>query len=187
MKPYAMKRKEGKGMINAIKNSEFKNIKKIADFFYDKVGVIPALSEKNFDTYERPTNEEILDLKNNVKEVVKKYNGVTDIGVFPYIIPELFYNTEEEQEYLIEFPLDDVYGYCEVSHEEALKKTNKVFERNNITYDCENKNCELYDYCKVIKWVWFDDRNFNKGDKMKDYCKMKKALVKGYYEALYEE
>ena len=60
-----MKRKEGKGMINAIKNSEFKNIKKIADFFYDKVGVIPALSEKNFDTYERPTNEEILDLKNN--------------------------------------------------------------------------------------------------------------------------
>ena len=48
-------------------------------------------------------------------------------------------------------------------------------------------NCELYDYCKVIKWVWFDDRNFNKGDKMKDYCKMKKALVKGYYEALYEE
>ena len=49
------------------------------------------------------------------------------------------------------------------------------------------KNCELYDYCKVIKWVWFDDRNFNKGDKMNDYCKMKKALVKGYYEALYEE
>lgn len=172
-----------------VENSEFKNIKKIADFFYNEVGVIPPLSEKNFDTYERPTNKDIDNLKNNVREVVKVYNGVTDICLFPYIIPEIFNNTgdEEAKEYLLEFPLDDVYGYGEMEPEEALKRTNEVFDCNNIVYNCENKDCELHDYCNIIKWVWFDDAKFNKGDKMKDYCKMKKALVQGYYEALYEE
>ena len=53
-----------------VENSEFKNIKKIADFFYSEVGVIPPLSEKNFDTYERPTYKEIIDLIYNVRAVV---------------------------------------------------------------------------------------------------------------------
>lgn len=170
-----------------VENSEFKNIKKIADFFYQEVGVIPPLSEKNFDTYERPTPDEIADLKTNVRAVVEAYNGITDICLFPYIIPELFNNTDDEdsKEYLIEFPLDDVYGYGTLSHEDALKKMNAVFDRNNIAYDCGCSDCDLHNYCRVIKWVWFDDTKFPKGEKLKDYCEMKKALVEGYYDALY--
>lgn len=171
-----------------IENCEFKNMKKVADFFYEKVGMIPPLSEKNFDTYERPSDSEIQDLKENVKSIIKTYNGVTDIHLFPYIIPELYNNTDEEyEEYLIEFPLDDVYGYSGDNHDESLKTMNEIFDRNNIQYVCPNSECELADYCKVIKWVWLDTTKFGEGEKLDDYCKLKKTLVQAYFEALYEE
>ena len=171
-----------------IENSEFKNMKKVADYFYEHVGIIPPFSEKNFDTYERPTTSELEDLKENVKSIIRSYNGVTDIHLFPYIIPELYNNTDEEyEEYLIEFPLDDVYGYSRCNHTESLRTMNEIFDRNNIPYTCPDTECELSDYCKVIKWVWFDATQYKKGEKLEDYCKMKKILVEAYYEALYEE
>ena len=172
-----------------VENSEFKNLLKIADYFYDRVGVIPPLCEKNFDTYEKPTPQEIIDLKESTKALVKKYNGVSDIHLFPYIIPELYNNTDEEdaREYLIEFPLDDIHEYGRQSHEDALVKMNQVFDTNNRPYSCSNTDCELHDYCDIIKWVWFYDTRYPEGSKFQDYCAMKKALVQGYYEALYDE
>lgn len=171
-----------------IENSEFRNLKKIADFFYEKVGIIPPFSEKNFDTYERPTANEIVELKKNIKEIVNQYNGKADIHLFPYIVPELYNNTEEEfKEYLIEFPLDDVHEYGKLSYDDALKKMNEVFDANNIYYDCSVKECELHEYCNVIKWVWFDERKCSKTEKLEDYCKLKRAIVEAYYDALYIE
>lgn len=171
-----------------IENSEFKNITKIADFFYERIGSIPPFSEKNFDTYERPTEQELLDLENSTRELVKKYNGIADMHLFPYIIPELYNNTEDDfKEHLIEFPLDDIHEYGKLDYINALKKMNEVFDKNNISYYCPNKECELREYCTLLKWVWFDTTVCNEGEKLQDYCLMKKALVRGYFHALYDD
>lgn len=50
-----------------------------------------------------------------------------------------------------------------------------------------NKECELREYCTLLKWVWFNTTVCNEGEKLQDYCLMKKALVRGYFHALYDD
>jgi len=57
-------------------------------------------------------------------------------------------------------------------------------------YDCKNSSCDLYDDCKIIKWLWFYDGtkltlDENK-NRIKAYCKMKKVINSGLYDGIIE-
>ena len=67
-----------------IANNQFKNILKIADLFFESTGTIPPICEINYLPYESPSDEELADLYENVKSVVRKYNGKTPLSLFPY-------------------------------------------------------------------------------------------------------
>ena len=172
------------GMI-VVTNDQYKNIEKIADYFYNKTGQIPPLCEMNYVPYNRPTDEEYAALYNNIKKVLIKYNGKTNISLFPYVVPEYYPNNQDGTEYLTELPIDEKHCIMNISNEEMLKKTEKQMERSFFKYECINKDCDWYEDCQHIKWVWkMDTELISSQEKMKDYCKFKKIISNAYYDAL---
>ncbi len=174
------------GMI-VIDNAQFGNIKKIADYFWHELGFVPPMCEKNFLVYERPTDSQIEALKKAVTELVREYNGKSDICLFPYIIPELYSGNLEQEQYLVELALYDERNYMDVSNEDALKLVYDQIAQSMIKHDCPNIDCELHDYCKEIKWVWFSETaETSESQKLEDYCKLKQALTDAFFNALCE-
>lgn len=172
------------GMV-IVKNEKFKDIKKICDILYDKLGEIPPICELNFLPYTSPSEEELIDLYEGLKAVIKKYYGKTSFSFFPYITPEYYSNNLNGSEYLIEFPIDDIYGFMTKTNEELLEVYEDKLNKAYFAYNCPNSSCEWHDACSRIKWVW-GDRSFtvSKEQKMKDYCRFKKTISRAFLDAL---
>lgn len=172
------------GMI-VLENSQFKNIKKIADIFYKKTGTLPPMCEINYLPYASPTEEEFQELYENVRSVVKEYNGKAALSLFPYVIPEYYSGNQKGTEYLTELPIDDKHGMLTRRNEEILPLTEIQIDRSYFPYDCRHKNCDWYDSCKYIKWVWnMDTEEISAVKKMHDYCIFKKKLGQAFFDAL---
>ena len=174
------------GML-VVQNREFKDLYRIAEYFYKKVKMIPPMCEVNYLPYISPTKEEFKQLYNNTKKIVKKYNGVCDISLFPYIIPEYYSNNLDGNEYLTEFPIDDKHNMLNLSNSEIIVKTQSQINKSYAEFDCKDTNCDWYGSCKRIKWVWnMDTKLVSKERKNQDYCEFKKVLSNAFYDALYE-
>lgn len=172
------------GML-VLENKEYKNIKKIADYFYEKTGTIPPMCEVNFVPFQSPTEEELNDLYENVKELVKYYNGKTAISLFPYIIPEFYSGNLEHVEYLTELPIDDKFNALSINNDELLECTQNQLEKSYFKYECQNSDCDWYGSCNRLKWVWqMETDEISKEKKIEDYCRYKKVLCKAFFDAL---
>lgn len=172
------------GML-VVENSQFKNIKKIADYFYERTGTIPPMCEVNFIPYKSPSNEELNDLYINVRDVVREYNGKAQISLFPYIIPEYYSGNLDHTEFLTELPLDDKHCALTMNDEELKKVTEQQLERSYFPYDCQNTECDWYCCCTRLKWVWqMETKSIHKNQKLNDYCRLKKTLSNAFFDAL---
>lgn len=175
------------GML-VVKNENFKNMYDIAKYFYNEVRMIPPMCEVNYLPYESPSDIQFNDLYENVKMIVKKYNGICDISLFPYIIPEFYSNNLNGTEYLTEFPIDDKHDMLSLSNDKILIKTEEQIDKSYAKFICNESNCDWYDSCNRIKWVWNMHTNkISKELKNHDYCKFKKTLSTAFYDALCEE
>lgn len=172
------------GML-VLENKEYKNIKKIADYFYETTKTIPPMCEVNFLPYKSPTDEELHDLYENVKALIEEYNGKVPISLFPYIIPEYYSGNLKHVEYLTELPIDDKFNSLAITNEELLKCTENQLEKSYFKYTCENTNCDWYTSCNRLKWVWqMNEESFSKEQKINDYCRYKKVLSQAFFDAL---
>ncbi len=163
-----------------VSNKMFDRLEEICDYFYEKIGYIPSISEKTYSVYESPTEEELIALKENVKRIVFKYADKTNLELFPYIIPEII--NKGENEYLVEL---DIEGNCiresyAASYDYLINKINKSYPKI-----CCNVICDWKKYCATRKWLWDHSTNqISAEEKRKDYCNYKKALCEGYLEGL---
>jgi len=168
-----------------IKNECYKDIYKIANYFYEKVNMIPPMCEVNYLPYKSATSKELKDLYENVKRMVCKYNGLCDISLFPYVIPEYYSNNLQNFEYLTEFPIDDKHNMLKLKNDELVLKTEEQINKSYTRFECKNKKCDWHDECKYIKWVWnMETPLISKDKKNDDYCKLKKTLSSAFYDAL---
>lgn len=171
-----------------IANNQFKNILKIADLFFESTGTIPPICEINYLPYESPSDEELADLYENVKSVVRKYNGKTPLSLFPYVIPEYYSGNQKGTEFLTELPIDDKHGMLTKADADIMDSTRSQIDRSYFAYECPDVNCDWRDSCHHLKWVWnMDTKKVRSEDKMKDYCKFKKTLSAAFFDALVTE
>jgi len=177
------------GMV-VLNNTDFKDLVKIADYFYEQLGVLPPMTETNFAPFEIPTDEQLHDLHNGVKEIVKKYNGKTDLLLFPFITPEYYANNLDDDEFLTEFPMDDKFDFLS-ENSSFSDKFHSIEAQLDVSYrkfDCGKYNCDWYGSCDTLKWVWFSDKGKCSAEqKIKEYCRYKKAIASAFYEALIVE
>lgn len=172
------------GML-VLENSQFKNIKKIADYFYEKTGTLPPMCEVNFLPYQSPTAEELNDLYINVRDLVRTYNGKAPISLFPYIIPEYYSGNLDHVEYLTELPLDDTHGALIRDNQQMQECTQQQLERSYFPYDCKKEDCDWYGNCHRLKWVWqMNTPHITTEQKIQDYCKLKQTLSNAFFDAL---
>lgn len=172
------------GML-VLANSQYKNIKRIADYFFQETGTIPPMCETNFLPYRSPTKDEMEDLYVNVRDLVREYNGKAPISLFPYVIPEYYSGNLDFVEYLSELPIDDTFQALEKSNYELLQCTEQQLERSYFPYDCGEYGCDWYESCRRLKWVWqIDTDQLSSRQKLADYCRFKKALSKAFFDAL---
>ena len=174
------------GMV-VVKNQYFKDIGKICDYFYKKIGQIPPLCEVNFTPYKSPTDEEFNDLYTNIKYVVKKYHDISDFSMFPYVVPEYCCANLNDMNYLVPLPIDDKYDALNKSNEELLSIIEKQIDTLNFPYDCDRLDCEWRDACKRVSAHWkMSNNTVSAEQKMKDYCKFKKTISNAFFDALSE-
>ena len=172
------------GML-VVENDQYKNIKKIADYFYERTGTIPPMCEVNFIPYRSPSNEELSELYTNVKALVKEYNGKVPISLFPYIIPEYYSGNLEHTEFLTELPLDDTLCIMSKNNNEMKQKTEAQLERSYFPFKCTKTDCDCFGSCERIKWVWqMQTEKIDKQTKLDDYCRYKKTLTNAFFDAL---
>jgi len=170
------------GMV-VINNNDFKDLVEIGDYFFERIGTLPPMCEKNFVPFEIPTDKELSDLYNSVKALILKYNGKSDLLLFPYIVPEYYANNLEGEEFLTELPMDDKFGFLnDHTFAEMLSKIEKQLDISYVKYDCKEVNCDWYGSCNALKWVWFSNT-----EKVKEYCRYKKAISSAFYDALKDE
>lgn len=172
--------------IMIIKNKMFKKLLDIADYVYDQIGVLPSFSELTYQAYESPTEEELRDLYNNLKQISRKYYNKAPIRVFPYISPELYANNQKN--YLSELDLENSINVNDTNSGDVAKS---LFEKLGKSYKenpCENKECDWYEDCRIIKWLWFyPNENINTKQKLLDYCKFKKVINTALYDGIIGE
>ena len=108
-------------------------------------------------------------------KIVKKYFSRVALDIFPYITPELA-NCFQSR-YLIEFDLDDSLKIEETKDDnEKIKILHKYLDKAYPLSNCSEMGCDWHVYCHRIKWVWKNN--------LRDYCRMKRAILDAYYDAL---
>ena len=138
--------------------------------------------------FAEPTDEEIDDLYKNVKQIALEYYGVTPIRIFPYISPELY--ASGSKNYLNELDIENTLKINQDNIEVMAPKLFQKLEGSYKEYECKNKKCEWYDDCKIIKWLWFLDKDGNgisDNNNIKSYCAIKKAINSGLLDGIVEK
>jgi len=170
--------------VTIVKNENFKLLYDTCKYFYNKLGHIPAISELNFQAFQIPTKQEYNDLYINVKKVVKKFHGKTQLVLFPYISPELSYSGKKQ--YLLELDIND-NKYHLTQKQSINKHIAKMLNQIKESYPpsfCKKQNCDWFEFCQNYKWVWntsFNNMPLNK--KQLAYCRLKKTINQAFYDA----
>ena len=171
-----------------VKNEYFHKLKDICDYFYNKIKMLPVISELTFHAFQSPTEEQIKLLYENIKNIAKEYYEITPIRIFPYISPELY--ASGDKNYLNELDIENTIGINEYNIEEIAPLLFKKLENSYREYDCPKKDCDWYEDCKIIKWLWFfdgQDINYIDKNRLKDYCAMKMAINGGLFDGIMEK
>ena len=171
-----------------VKNEYFHKLKEICDYFYSKIEMLPVISELTFHAFQSPTEDQLKSLYENVKNIAKEYYGVSPIRIFPYISPELY--ASGEKNYLNELDIENTIGINQSNVEEIAPVLFEKLGKSYKKYDCPNMECDWYEDCKIIKWLWFFDgenNNLTGKNHLKDYCSMKKAINNGLYDGITEK
>lgn len=167
-----------------IKNEYFKDLASIADYAYSKMNALPVFSELSFQAYESPSEEQLKELHKNIKNIAKKYYGITPLRFFPYVSPELHSNGERN--FITSIELED----AEALSKGAENGAKLLIDRLNNSYInpmCQKKDCEWYEDCQLIKWTWNNEtRRITKEKKMDDFCNFKRTINTALYEGILE-
>lgn len=173
--------------IMIIRNQYFKDIVKIADYVYSKIKKLPSFAELTYQAFESPSDIELSYLYDNVKKLASKYYGKTAIRIFPYVSPELY--AQGYNNYLSELDLENTINVTDkntkLAAEKLINKLNSSYRPN----PCQNKECNWYDDCRIVKWLWVEQvpgSNIKKEQKLKDYCRMKKTINSALYDGIME-
>lgn len=95
-----------------------------------------------------------------------------------------------DKNYLNELGIENTMGINESNIEEIAPRLLEKLGYSYSEYDCPNKECDWYEDCKIIKWLWFfdgQDINFIEKNRLKDYCSMKKAINGGLFDGIMEK
>lgn len=162
-----------------IPNDSFKDLLKICDWFYERVGYIPPLAEINYGAYEPLTETQWQALEKSLNEVMAKYFGKTHLNLFHSVSPELSYDGADP--YVFSLGLINRFNIDSKNIE--AKAIELVEELKNLNYPFLNcqQNCNWTDFCVNTKWYWQGDSKNSKTTKLKDYCRFKHILNDTYY------
>jgi len=157
-----------------ITNEMFQKLSEIYDFFYTNISCLPIISEVSFKAYVSPKEQEIIDLYENTKAIVKKYFLKEPLQLFPYITPEIAYNCDYK--YVLDLDPHNRFGLnpdnIEIVAERVYQKISEIY----LNRFCDQRTCPWFDSCQQIRSFW--------EDKMEDYCSLKKAISNGFLDAL---
>lgn len=168
-----------------IKNEDFKDIYKICKIVYEETGRIPKLHEINFLPFTSPTDQELNDLYENLVKVISEYHDKAPLDLFPYISPEFCASHNKKESFLAELNMKNLYKIGEVSFSESEKIMKDRQILNYPESNCTNKECDWYEQCKKIKWLWkYKSYTVSAEQKFKDYCKLKKVVNSAFCNAL---
>lgn len=174
--------------IMVVKNSAYKDLLKICDYIFERIGMLPSFSELTYHAFELPTASELEDLYTNVKEIAKKYYGKEAIRIFPYVSPELYANNQKN--YMSELDLENSIGIRKDNISDVAKMMFKKLEKSYIKNPCQDTTCEWYDDCRLIKWLWaytYENPQITVEQKLKSFCNLKKALNNGLFDGIMEQ
>lgn len=166
-----------------VRNRSFHRLYDICEWFYERLGRIPLLSEMNFDTYESPTEVEWEALERNLERVVRAFHGKTPLRLFPYVSPELSYGGNDP--YIFDLDLENSYGMDEENYVAKLDEFLARLDRENYpALACPKRECTWWEFCDNTKWFWQGDRRNDPTKKLRDYCRFKRILNDVHFRLL---
>jgi MoaA/NifB/PqqE/SkfB family radical SAM enzyme len=161
--------------------SEFKNLLRIADWFSSEIGEIPVLHEVNYDAYVRPTDEELTFLESNIDAILRKYGSSAALKLFPSISPELSFGGGDA--YVFDLDLENTQSVGRGNLSDTLERfIASSRERHYPPLECRHRTCPWWNYCDNVKWYWIRDKHHCYGDKLRDYCRLKRILNDCFYK-----
>lgn len=163
-----------------IPTKAFRNLYDICAWFLDKLGYIPLICEINYDSYQRPTENEWMDLQKVLYDVVHDFGSVTPLNLFSSIIPEYAYGGDDP--YLFELNLENSHNLSQDNLENKIEEVIKGV--HTISYQplaCPQTECPWQDVCSNTKWYWQCDRVLSRQEKLRDYCRFKRIASDAYY------
>ena len=165
-----------------VPNAQFENLLDICDWFYDRVGYIPAIAEVNYGAYQSPTEEEWLSLKRALPRVIEKYADKAHLNLFHSVSPELSYSGADP--YVFILGLINRFGIDRSNiAEKTLELAADIRGPNYPDLHC-SQDCNWSDFCQNTKWYWQGDDNNSRAIKLRDYCKFKRTLNDSYYQVM---
>lgn len=162
--------------------SQYKNLDKIADWFFDQLAQIPVFHEVNYDAYISPTEQEWQDLEQSVARVLQKYSGRTPLILFPSVSPELAFGGGDA--YVFDLDLENMYGMTRDNIPQCVEKVAARIRNDYPALNCARQDCPWWEYCDNIKWFWDGERKHSRDLKLNDYCRFKRILNDAYYRNL---
>jgi wyosine [tRNA(Phe)-imidazoG37] synthetase (radical SAM superfamily) len=171
--------------VTLVKNSNFKNIYKICKIVYEQLKVLPTISEFNYQAYQRPTTQQLKDLRNNLYLVIKEFKGKAVFNLFPYISPELFAMHQGDNFVLTELDINNKHNMTKENQSDCVQRVLKIMEHSYPTSGCLDKTCAWFKDCQKVKWLWKRCvGRLSQRQIFQDYCNFKKTINSAYYEAL---
>jgi hypothetical protein len=164
-----------------ISNSMFKELSGICNWFYEKIGSVPTISEINYDAYVSPNDDQFVELKREVEKTLVTFSKKIPLNLFPSVFPELAYGGRKH----CIFELDIANGF-EIGKNHnydliAKNMLNLAKKRYFPKLRCRNTQCPWFQSCLVVKRNWMYDENRINKNKLEDFCKFKRLLSDTYY------
>ncbi|MGF1620427.1 MAG: hypothetical protein ACFCUR_07425 [Rhodomicrobiaceae bacterium] len=162
--------------------SQFGNLDKIVDWFYDELGHIPVLHEVNYDAYVPPTEQQWHALEEAIPKIVTKYLGKTPLILFPSVSPELAFGGDDA--YVFDLDLENMYSINLSNYKDRIEHVAGRLRNDYPKLSCIRTQCSWWEYCDNVKWFWNGDRHHSRHEKLRDYCRFKRIMNDAYYRHL---
>jgi hypothetical protein len=162
--------------------SQYGNLDKIVDWFYERLGHIPVLHEVNYDAYAAPTEQQWRDLEGALPKILAKYSGKTPLILFPSVAPELAFGGGDA--YVFDLDLENMYSIDQSNYRERVEHVASRLRNDYPALNCGRRECPWWEFCDNVKWFWAGDRHHTRSEKLNDYCRFKRILNDAYYRHL---
>lgn len=182
IRKYSTKKLPVRAGVCVVPAKAFRKLYSICSWFFDELGYIPLICEINYDAYQRPTEDEWMDLQNVLYDVIRDFGSITPLNLFSSVIPEYAYGGDDP--YLFELNLENSHN---LSRDNLMNKVPEVIESvHTVSYrplSCLQTKCPWQDGCRNTKWYWQYDKALTREEKLKDYCRFKRIASDAYYKA----